>query len=73
MTNDQQELNRLLGQMSPEAVREVLNFAVFLQRKHAKGETEDDNDSRFGVTGDGFDIMNRWDAVESPINSRDVI
>jgi len=75
MTNDQQELNRLLGEMPPEMVREVLNFAMFLQRKAAQGETEidDDGDSRFGATGDGFDLMNRWDAVESPMNSRDII
>ena len=75
MTNDQQELNRLLVEMPPEMIREVLNFAVFLQRKHAQGETEidDDNDSRYGTAGDGFDLMNRWDAVESPVNSRDIV
>jgi len=75
MTNDLQELNRILGDMPSEMQREVLNFAIFLQRKQAQGEPgiEDDDDSRFGATGEGFDLMNRWDAVESPINSRDIV
>ena len=75
MTNDLKELNLVLGEMPPEMVREVFNFALFLQRKHAQGETEveDDDDSRFGATGDGFDLLNRWDAVESPMNSRDIV
>lgn len=74
MNNDLEALNRVVGEMSPEMAREVLNFAMFLQRKQAEGEgeIEDDGDSRFGVNGDGLDIMNRWDAVETPMNSRDI-
>jgi len=75
MTNDLEELNRILGEMPSEMQREVLNFALFLQRKRAQGQTEieDDDDSRFGATGEGFDLLNRWDAVESPVNSRDIV
>ncbi|MSR53381.1 MAG: hypothetical protein EXS09_08825 [Gemmataceae bacterium] len=74
MTNNLQELNRVLGEMPSEMQREVLNFAMFLQRKHAQGEPEieDDNDSRYGASGEGFDLMNRWDAVESPM-TRDIV
>jgi hypothetical protein len=55
--------------------REVLNFARYLQRKHAQAadpahDWEDDFGSRYGAEA-GFSY-HPWDAIDSPAGARDV-
>jgi hypothetical protein len=74
MRSDLAELLRVVEQMPPEMAREVLNFALHLQRKQAAAADaeSDDGDSRYGTNGEGFDLLDRWDAIESPMSRRDV-
>jgi hypothetical protein len=74
MQSDLDELTRVVGTMPRELVREVLAFARFLERKHARAEDptdwEDDYGQRFGPTGDplgSFGPIDRWD----PDSARD--
>lgn len=74
MTSDLDELTRVVGTMPREMAREVLNFARYLQRKHAQAgdpanDWEDDYGSRYGDEGFAY---HRWDAVDSPAGARDV-
>ena len=66
MQSDLDELTRVVGTMPRELVREVLAFARFLERKHARADDpsdwEDDYGPRFGA---GFDLLHPadpWDA-----------
>jgi hypothetical protein len=66
MQSDLDELSRVVGTMPRELVREVLVFARFLERKHARAEDptdwEDEYPHRFGS---GFDLPSAadlWDA-----------
>jgi hypothetical protein len=75
MTSDLDELIRVVGTMPREMAREVLNFARYLQRKHAEAadsahDWEDDFGSRYGE--DGIGGYHPWDAVDSPAGARDV-
>jgi hypothetical protein len=75
MTRELDELTRVVGTMPREMAREVLNFARYLQRKHAQAadpahDLEDDFGSRYGVEAD-FNY-HPWDAVDSPAGARDV-
>jgi hypothetical protein len=75
MTREIDELIRVVSTMPPEMAREVLNFALFLQRKQteaAQSDHDESGDSRYGASGEGSDFLNRWDAVESPMGQRDV-
>lgn len=72
MPPEQEEIARVVAALPRDMAREVLNFARFLQRKHAAGEDpEEDAGSRYGVT-DPLDLMDRWDAIDSPAGARDV-
>lgn len=71
-----QELDRVVRTLPRDMAREVLNFARYLQRKHGQEATDvmdldDDFGSRFGVT-DTLDLLDRWDAIDSPASARDV-
>ena len=75
MTSDLDELTRVVGTMPREMAREVLNFARYLQRKHAEAadpaqDWEDDFGSRYGEELIGG--YHPWDAVDSPAAARDV-
>ena len=74
MRSDVAELMTVVEQMPPEMAREVRNFALFLQRKQAQAATAvtEDDDSHYGASGEGFDLLDRWDAIESPMGKRDV-
>jgi hypothetical protein len=72
MTSDLRELIAVVEQMPPEMVREVLKYALFLQRKQSQAAEPDDGDSHYGTSGEGFDLLDRWDAIESPMGKRDV-
>jgi hypothetical protein len=74
MRSDLAELLRVVEQLPPEMAREVLTFALHLQRKQAQSADaeHDDGDSRYGTNGEGFDLLDRWDAIESPMSKRDV-
>jgi hypothetical protein len=75
MTSDLDELTRVVGTMPHEMAREVLNFARYLQRKHAQGADESaDWEEEFGsrYEPDGpFSGYHPWDAADSPA-ARDV-
>jgi hypothetical protein len=75
MRNELADLMKVVERMSPEMAREVLNFALHLQRKQAQaanGDAVEEGDSHYGTSGDGFDLLDRWDAIESPMNKRDL-
>ncbi len=75
MTREIDELIRVVSTMPPEMAREILNFALFLQRKQteaARSDHDESGDSHYGASGEGSDFLNRWDAVESPMGQRDV-
>jgi hypothetical protein len=74
MRTELAELVRVVEQMPPEMAREVLNFALFLKRKQAQAAhaESDDGDSHYGTSGEGFDLLDRWEAIESPMGKRDV-
>lgn len=74
MSRELAELTRVVGTMPREMAREVLNFARFLERKHAQAgdnaaDWEDDFNSR---NGDEAFAYHPWDAVDSPAGARDV-
>jgi hypothetical protein len=76
MTSDLDELTRVVGTMPREMAREVLNFARYLQRKHAQAvnaslDWEEEFGSRYG-TDTGFGAYHPWDAVDSPAGNSDV-
>jgi len=75
MQSDLEELARVVGMMPREMAREVLNFARYLQRKHAEaGEAtpdwEEDFGSRYGA--EGFAGYHPWDAADAPAGAKDV-
>lgn len=72
MRSDLAELLKVVEQMPPEMAREVLNFARFLQRKQSQAAEPDEGDSHYGTSGEGFDLLDRWDAIESPATKRDL-
>ena len=74
MRSELADLLKVVEQMPPEMAREVLNFALFLQRKQAEAANsdQDSGDSHYGTTGDGFDLLDRWDAIDSPASKRDL-
>lgn len=72
MRTELTELVRIVEQMPPEMAREVLNFALFLRRKQSQAAEPDDGDSHYGTSGEGFDLLDRWDAIESPVTKRDL-
>jgi hypothetical protein len=75
MRSELTELMKVVERMPPEMAREVLNFALFLQRKQEKAAIVDvveEGDSHYGTSGDGFDLLDRWDAIESPASKRDL-
>jgi hypothetical protein len=55
MQTDLDELTRVVGTMPRDLVREVLAFARYLERKHARTDDptdwEDDYAARYGLTG----------------------
>jgi hypothetical protein len=55
MQTELDELTRVVGTMPRDLVREVLAFARYLERKHARtddpAELEDDYAARYGLTG----------------------
>ena len=55
MQTDLDELTRVVGMMPRDLVREVLAFARYLERKHARDDDptdwEDDYAARYGLTG----------------------
>jgi hypothetical protein len=74
MRSDLAELLEVVEQLPPELAHEVLKYAQFLRRKHAQAATAEpgDDDSHYGASGEGFDFLDRWDAIESPMGKRDV-
>ena len=74
MTNDLDELTRLVGTMPREMAREVLNFARYLKRRHGQGDPaldwEEELDTRY--VDRGFDIIHPWDAIDAPAGARDL-
>lgn len=69
MTRELDELTRVVGTMPREMAREVLNFARYLQRKHARSADETaDWDDDFGArTADAaFTGYHPWDAADGP-------
>jgi hypothetical protein len=75
MQSDLAELIRVVGTMPREMAREVLNFARYLQRKHAQAgdaapDWEDDFGSRYGAGG--FAAYHPWDAADAPAGAKDV-
>ena len=73
MSSELDELTRVVGTMPREMAREVLNFARYLQRKHARDDTPDwdeDRDARYG--DGGFAGYHPWDAADAPAGARDV-
>ena len=74
MRSELAELMAVVEQMPPEMAREVLKYARFLQRKQSQAATAEpvDDDSHYGASGEGFDLLDRWDAIESPMGKRDV-
>lgn len=74
MRRELTELMKVVEQMPPEMAREVLNFALFLKRKQEQAASgdQDSGDSHYGTTGDGFDLLDRWDAIDSPASKRDL-
>ena len=66
MQSDLDELTRVVGTMPRELVREVLAFARFLERKHARADDptdwEDDYGQQFGTGFDTFPAADEWDA-----------
>ena len=75
MKSELDELTRVVGTMPREMAREVLNFARYVQRKHAQaGDPAADWDEDFGSRyGDRrFDGYHPWDAADAPAGARDV-
>lgn len=72
MRTELAELIRVVEQMPPEMAREVLKYALFLQRKQSQAAEPDDGDSHYGTSGEGFDLLDRWDAIDSPMGKRDL-
>jgi hypothetical protein len=76
MTSDIDELTRVVGTMPQEMAREVLNFAKYLQRQHARptsdaADWEEEFDSRYGADA-GISGYHPWDAADSPAGAREV-
>jgi hypothetical protein len=62
------ELTRVVGTMPRDLAREVLAFARYLERKHARTDDptdwEEDYASRYGLTGEpvgALHLTERWD------------
>lgn len=72
MRTDLRELMAVVEQMPPEMAHEVLKYALFLQRKQSQAPEPDTGDSHYGSSGEGFDLLDRWDAIDSPMGKRDL-